>query len=140
MGKIKKRQNVIDRLPPDVKEKVDDMIKSNCKYYEIEEMEHYKNTYCIEAILMLLNNKILERINNFSDEQIQELDTTELVKSVVALTRAISYRKKSDIQTKTVLKNGAEFLKSTIYQAMAEEAPELYRDVKKFIDNHLLLL
>jgi len=105
-----------------------------------EEMEHYKNTDCTEAILILLNIKLLERINNLPDEQLQNLDTTQLVKSTVALTKAMSYKKKTDIQTKTLLENGADFLKSTVYQAMAEEAPELYQDIKKFIDGHLPLL
>lgn len=178
---MRKKHTAIDRLPPNIKETVDDMIKSNCTYGEIvdyikssgnnislstvqryavnltrslhalrltqenfsiinEEMEHYKNTDCTEAILILLNSKLLERINSLPDEQLQTLDTTQLVKSTVALTKAMAYKKKSDIQTKTLLENGAEFFKSTVYQAMAEEAPELYRDVKKFIDDHLPLL
>lgn len=178
---MRKKRTAIDKLPPNIKETVDDMIKSNSTYGEIvdyikssgnnislsavqryavnltrslqalrltqenfsiinEEMEHYKNTDCTEAILILLNSKLLERINSLPDEQLQNLDTTQLVKSTVALTKAIAYKKKSDIQTKSLLENGAELLKSTVYQAMAEEEPELYRDFKKFIDDHLPLL
>lgn len=105
-----------------------------------DEMENYKNTDCTEAILILLNSKLLERINSLPNEQLQNLDTAQLVKSTVALTKAMAYKKKNDIQTKTLLENGADMLKSTVYQAMAEEEPELYREVKKFIDDHIPLL
>lgn len=178
---MRKKRNAIDKLPSNIKETVDDMIKSNSTYGEIvdyikssgnnislsavqryavslvrslqalqianqnfkainEEMENYKNTDYTEAILILLNSKLLERINSLPDEQLQNLDTTQLVKSTVALTKAMAYKKKTDIQTKTLLENGADMLKSTVYQAMAEEEPELYREVKKFIDDHLKLL
>lgn len=178
---MRKKRNAIDKLPPNIKETVDDMIKSNSTYGEIVdyikstgnnislsavqryafnlvrslqalqianqnfkainyEMENYKNTDCTEAILILLNSKLLERINSMPDEQLQNLDTTQLVKSTVALTKAMAYKKKTDIQTKTLLENGADMLKSTVYQAMAEEEPKLYREVKKFIDDHLKLL
>lgn len=181
MGKIKRRQNAIDRLPSNIKETIDGMIKSNSTYGEIvnyikdsgykasistvqryavnlvhslqalqianqnfkainDEIENYKNTDCTWAILILLNSKLLERINSLPDEQLQNLDITQLVKSTIALTKAMAYKKKNDIQTKTLLENGADMLKSTVYQAMAEEEPELYREVKKFIDDHLKLL
>lgn len=168
----------VEKLPPVIKEHVDEMIKSNATYGEIaeyikssgngvsvsaiqryaanlmqtlqairmaqetiaainEEIEPYKNIDATDAILTLLLNKLLERINNASDEQLQELDTNELIKATTALTKAITYKKQVDIKSKSLLENGAELFQSNIYQAMADENPALYKEVKKFTEDKL---
>ncbi len=148
---MRKKRTAIDKLPPNIKETVDDMIKSNSTYGEIvdyikssgnnislsaiqryavnlvrslqalqianqnfkainDEIENYKNTDCMEAILILLNSKLLERINSLPDEQLQNLDTTQLVKSTVALTKAMAYKKKTIYRQKVYLKMVQSFL------------------------------
>ena len=55
------------------------------------------------------------------------------MKNAVALTRAIAYKKKIDIDSKDVLENGAEQFQAMLYDAMADERPELYREIKKYL-------
>lgn len=178
MKQIKRRKMAVEKLPPVIKEHVDEMIKSNATYGEIaeyikssgngvsvsaiqryaanlmqtiqalkiaqgtitalnEEIEPYKNIDATDAILTLLLNKLMEQLNNVSDEQLQELDTSGLIKATTALTRTIAYKKQVDIRNKSLLENGADVFMSDIYQIMAKENPELYEEVKKFTENKL---
>ncbi|MDE6035981.1 MAG: DUF3486 family protein [Ruminococcus sp.] len=174
MKKKNRKHSIIDGLPSDLREAVDEMIKTNFTYHEIveyirkngveisvssvqryasqlnatleslrlaqenfravmEETEKYKNLDVTDGILRLLSNQIFQTINNLPEENVQEIDFETLIKNAVALTRAVAYKKKIDVDSQSVLENGAEQFQSLIFEAMADEEPELYRRVKKFI-------
>ena len=175
MGKKKNRKHsIIDGLPSDLKEAVEEMIKDNFTYREIveyirkqgfeisqssvqryasslnetlqslrlaqenfravmEETEKYKNLDVTDGILRLLSNQVFQNINNLSEEQINDIDFETLMKNAVALTRAIAYKKKIDVDTQSVLENGMEQFQSALYETMAAERPDLYKEVKKFL-------
>ncbi len=63
----------------------------------------------------------------------QNVDFDTLMKNAVALTKAIAYKRKIDVDTKTVLENGMEEFQTAIYEAMADERPDLYRELKKYL-------
>ena len=48
-------------------------------------------------------NQVFQAINNLPEEQAQEIDFETLMKNAVALTRAVAYKKKIDIDTQSVL-------------------------------------
>ena len=174
MKKKNRKHSIIDGLPSDLREAVDEMIKTNFTYHEIveyirkngieisissvqryasglnatleslrlaqenfravmEETEKYKNLDVTDGILRLLSNQVFQAINNLPEEQAQNVDFDMLMKNAVALTRAVAYKKKIDIDSKDILENGADQFQSLIFEAMADEEPELYRRVKKFI-------
>ncbi len=172
--KKNRKHSIIDGLPANLREAVDEMIKADFTYHEIveyirrngvqisvssvqryaanlnetlqslrlaqenfravmEETEKYKNLDVTDGILRLLSNQVFQAINNLSEEQSQEIDFETLMKNAVALTRAVAYKKKIDISSQSVLENGADQFQSLIFEAMADEEPELYKKVKKFI-------
>lgn len=174
MKKKNRKHSIIDSLPSDLREAVDEMIKTDFTYHEIveyirkngveisissvqryasslnqtlqslrlaqenfravmEETEKYKNLDVTDGILRLLSNQVFQAINNLPEEQAQEIDFETLMKNAVALTKAVAYKKKIDIDSQSVLENGADQFQSLIFEAMAEENPELYKQVKKFI-------
>lgn len=174
MKKKNRKHSIIDGLPSDIKDAVDEMIKSDFTYHEIveyirkngveisissvqryasslnetlqslrlaqenfravmEETEKYKNLDVTDGILRLLSNQVFQAINSLPEEQAQNIDFETLMKNAVALTRAVAYKKKIDIDSQSVLENGADQFQSLIFEAMAEENPELYKQVKKFI-------
>ncbi|MDE5583226.1 MAG: DUF3486 family protein [Ruminococcus sp.] len=174
MKKKIRKHSIIDSLPTDLKDAVDEMIKSDFTYHEIvgyikkngfeiskssvqryasnlnetlenlkmaqenfraimEETEKYKNMDITEGILRLLSNQVFKAINSLSDDQTQNIDFEKLMKNSVALARAVAYKKKIDIDCKSTLENGAEQFESLIFEAMADEKPELYKEIKKFI-------
>ena len=99
----------------------------------MEETEKYKNLDVSDGILRLLSNQIFQGINNFSEDQMQDIDFETLMKNAVALTKAIAYKRKIDVDTKTVLENGMEEFQTAIYEAMSQERPDLYRELKKYL-------
>ena len=174
MKKKNRKHSIIDGLPTDLREAVDEMIKTDFTYHEIveyirkngveismssvqryasglnttleslrlaqenfravmEETEKYKNLDVTDGILRLLSNQIFQAINNLQSEQSQEVDFETLMKNAVALTRAVAYKKKIDIDSQSVLENGADKFQSLIFEAMEEEDPDLYKRVKKFV-------
>ena len=174
MKKKNRKHSIIDGLPSDLREAVDEMIKTNFTYHEIveyirkngveisvssvqryasnlnatleslrlaqenfravmEETEKYKNLDVTDGILRLLSNQVFQAINNLPEEQVQEIDFETLMKNAVALTRTVAYKKKIDIDSQSVLETGAEQFQSLIFEAMADEDPDLYKRVKKFI-------
>ncbi len=175
MKKKNRKHSKIDGLPSDIKEAVEEMIKSDFTYREIveyikkegfkisqssvqryasglnetlqslrmaqenfravmEETEKYKNLDVSDGILRLLSNQVFQNINNMmSEDQMQNVDFDTLMKNAVALTKAIAYKRKIDVDTKTVLENGMEEFQAAIYEAMADERPDLYRELKKYL-------
>lgn len=174
MKKKNRKHSKIDGLPSDIKEAVEEMIKSDFTYREIvdyiknqgfeisqssvqryasglnetlqslrmaqenfravmEETEKYKNLDVSDGILRLLSNQVFHNINNMSEDQMRDIDFETLMKNAVALTKAIAYKKKIDVDTKTVLENGMQEFQTAIYEAMAQERPDLYRELKKYL-------
>ena len=174
MKKKNRKHSKIDSLPNDIKEAVEEMIKSDFTYREIvsyiknqgfeisqssvqryasglnetlqslrmaqenfravmEETEKYKNLDVSDGILRLLSNQVFQNINNMSEDRMNDVDFETLMKNAVALTKAIAYKKKIDVDTKTVLENGMEEFQTAIYEAMAQERPDLYRELKKYL-------
>lgn len=99
----------------------------------MEETEKYPNLDVTEGILRLLSGRMLDAVSNMPEEQLKEIDFETLSKNAVALARAVSYKRKIDIGNKNILENGSEQFQSLIFEAMADEEPELYKRVKKFI-------
>lgn len=174
MKKKNRKHSIIDGLPSELRDAVDEMIKSDFTYHEIvdyikkngveismssvqryasslnetlqslrlaqenfravmEETEKYKNLDVTDGILRLLSNQVFQAINQIPEEQVQNTDFETLMKNAVALTRAVAYKKKIDIDSKDALENGAEQFQGYIFEAMSEERPELYKELKKFI-------
>ncbi len=141
MKKKNRKHSIIDGLPSEFKDAVDEMIKSDFTYHEIvdyirkngveismssvqryasslnetlqslrmaqenfhavmEETEKYKNLDVTDGILRLLSNQVFQAINNLPEEQVQNIDFETLMKNAVALTRAVAYKRKIDIDSK----------------------------------------
>ena len=111
----------------------------------MEETDRYPDLDMTDGILRLLCNQMLDAINKLPEERLSEIDFDlirespqlmafdTLSKNAVALTRAVAYKKNVDTKTRDLLENGAEQFKDLIYEAMAAERPDLYKEVKKFI-------
>lgn len=174
MKKKNRKHSIIEGLPSDLREAVDEMIKANFTYHEIvdyirkngieisissvqryasalqetvealrlaqenfraimEETERYPNLDITDGILRLISNQLLGAINNLPEEKLQDLDFETIAKNAVALTRAAAYKKRVDITSKDILDVGSDQFRTMLFDAMAEEEPELYEKFRKFI-------
>lgn len=102
----------------------------------MEETAKYKNVDFTEPLTRLLCSRLLEQINKLSDEQIQATDIETLIKNAVALTRAVAYKRNVDAKTNTAIENGAEQLNEAFFQALADDKPKLYKELKKFLNDN----
>lgn len=178
MGKKRRKHYAIEKLHPDIKEAVDEMIKADFTYNEIvdyikstgnsisksavqryasnlmqslqtlrmaqenfkaimDETERYKDVDFTEPLTRLLCSQLLEQIGKLSEEQLQAADIETLTKNAVALTRAVAYKKNIDIKTKGILENGADQFMLYAFEAMYEENPKLYKEVRSFVKDKL---
>lgn len=98
-----------------------------------DEMDRCPELDITDGILQLLSNQLLDAINKMPEEKLSELDFESVAKNAVALTRAAAYKRNIDIKNKEILENGADKFMAYIFEIMADEDPELYKKVKKFV-------
>lgn len=171
---MRRKHSIIDKLPADIKDTVDEMVRANFTYRDIvdyikstgndislasvgryaanlnetvrsirmaqenfraimEETERHPNLDATDGILCILSNQLLEAVNSLPEEQLQSADLNSLIKNSVALTKAVAYKKNIELKNKDILETGIEQVKSLIFEAMAAERPELYKEVTDFI-------
>ena len=102
----------------------------------MEESEKYKNVDFTKPLTRLLCSRLLEQINKLSDEQIEAIDIEALTKNAVALTRAVAYKRNVDAKTNTVIENGAGQFNEAFFQALADDKPKLYKELKNFLNDN----
>ncbi len=119
MKKKNRKHSIIDGLPSDLREAVDEMIKTDFTYHEIVE---YIRKNGVEISV--------SSVQRYASNLNATLESLRLAQENF---RAVAYKKKIDVDTKDVLENGADQFQSLIFEAMADEEPELYKRVKKFI-------
>lgn len=59
-----------------------------------------------------------------------------MTKNAVALTRAVAYKRNVDVKTNTVLENGAKQFNETLFQALVNDKPKLYKELKNFLKDN----
>ena len=55
-------------------------------------------------------------------------------KQATSLVKAAAYKKNMDLKNEDILNAGFEQVKSMVFEAMARERPDLYKDVAKFLE------
>ena len=78
----------------------------------------------------------MEQINRLSDEQVEAIDIETLIKNAVALTRTVAYKRNVDAKTNTVIENGVEQFNEAFFQALSNDKPKLYKELKKFLNDN----
>lgn len=99
-----------------------------------EEMEKYPDLDYVEVIQRVLAQHLFDRLASASDEQWDNLKLDKTIKDVVALSRAVTYKKRMDAQIRDKQEAGLEEFKALIFDAMAKERPDLYQQVSQFLN------
>ena len=155
----------VDRLPPELKDTVEQMLLTGCTYKEIvaflkangEEMSQmaictYARKYLatVEMInvaqsnfCMLmdemnrypdLSHHVLNALTNVDEEQMKEVPIEKLIKETNGLIRAAAYKKRIEVQNKENYEAGLEAVQSMVFETMAKDNPELYRQVSAYLN------
>lgn len=98
-----------------------------------EEMAKYPQLDTTEGIARLVAHKVLSVVRNLDEEALKEADPLKLINLCTGLIRAVAYKNESDIKVKNIKDVAFESFKEEIFDAMAKEAPELYKQLVQFI-------
>lgn len=176
MAKKRRKHSIIDKLNPELKATVEEMMKSDFTYQEIadyikeqteqpisvssvcryasnlnesvetlrmaqenfrvimEEINKYPALDTSEGILRLLSHNVLESIQNTPEDKWQKMNPEALLKQATSLVKAAAYKKNMDLKNEDILNAGFEQVKTMVFEAMAKERPDLYKDVAKFLE------
>lgn len=176
MARKRRKHSKIDKLSPELKATVEDMMKADFTYAEIadyikdqtdqpisissvcryaanlnesvetlrmaqenfrvimEEINKYPALDTSEGIIRLLSHNVLESIQNTPEEKWKNIDPEALLKQATSLVKAAAYKKNMDLKNEDILNAGFEQVKSMVFEAMARERPDLYKDVAKFLE------
>ena len=177
MSAEKRRRSTgkVDRLPPDLKDTVEQMLLTGCTYKEIvaflkengeemsqmavctyarkylatveminvaqsnfsmlmDEMNRYPDLDMSEALIRLASHHVMSALTSVDEEQMKEVPVDKLIRQTNALIRAAAYKKRVEVQVRDSQETGLEAVKSLVFEAMAKEKPELYREVSAYLD------
>ena len=59
----------------------------------------------------------------------------KMLRQANALVRAAAYKKRVEVQNQDAAEAGLDAVKSLVWEAMARERPELYRQVSEFLSS-----
>ncbi|MDE6834709.1 MAG: DUF3486 family protein [Ruminococcus sp.] len=95
------------------------------------ECDNFSDSDITDAILILLQNQILSAINSQKSD-VENLD--KLIKNTSALIRAVAFKKQIEINSEKITKD----FNNLIFEAIAGEKPQLYAEIKRFIEGKAL--
>ena len=98
-----------------------------------EEMAKYPQLDTTEGIARLVSHKVLTAVRELDENALKEVDPAKLIDKCTALIRAVAYKNEKDIKVKNIKNVAFESFKEEIFDAMAKEAPELYKQLVQFI-------
>lgn len=174
MEKRKRSTGKVDRLPPPLKDTVEQMLLTGCTYKEIvaflkangeemsqmaictyarkylatveminvaqnnfsmlmEEMNRYPDLDTSEALIRLASHHVMNALTSVDDEQMKEMPVDKLIKETNGLIRAAAYKKRIELQNQESYEVGLDAVKSLVFEAMAKEKPDLYKQVNEFL-------
>ena len=98
-----------------------------------EEMAKYPQLDTTEGIARLVSHKVLAAVRELSEDALKDADPLKLIDRCTGLIRAVAYKNDSDVKVKNLKAGAFESFKEDIFDAMAKEAPELYKELVRFI-------
>lgn len=98
-----------------------------------EEMSKYPQLDTTEGIARLISHKVLTAVRELDDGELKAADPLKLIDRCTSLIRAVAYKNENDIKVKNLKDVAFESFKEEIFDAMAKEEPELYRQLVRFI-------
>ena len=97
-------------------------------------MEKYPEQDSAEILTRIASHKMMAALVSKSDKDWNEMRADKLLKEISGLTRAMAYKQRVDIQNKDVVSAALDEVQASVFSALADEKPELYRQVVQFLD------
>ena len=159
-----RKHSKIDKLPPEMKATVEEMIlDGSATYTEIvdylqehaqgyvenlqtlqiaqanfrnmlDELERYPDLDTTEALVRVASQDLMTALTAKKEEDWNAVSVDKLMNQISGLTRAVAYKKRVELRNKTDLEAGTDDVKTMLWRTMATEKPELYKQVTAYLD------
>lgn len=100
----------------------------------MDEMNRYPDIDTSEALIRLASHHVMNALTSVDEDQMKEMPIDKLIKETNGLIRAAAYKKRIEVQNQDNYEAGLEAVKSLVFEAMAKEKPELYREVNNYLN------
>lgn len=90
----------------------------------------------MEIINRIAGQKIVQAIINKPDEEWTDVALDKLLREANAMTKAVAYKQRIDVQNKEDVAAAADELKAEFFSALGAEHPDLYRQLVTALDRH----
>lgn len=94
----------------------------------LTETERYPDLDPAEAILRLSAQKVFEALSQLGETEFDNISPEKLLNQATALSRAVAYKKKCDVEVKSEKQIALEELQSSIYE-ISKSNPRLYEEL-----------
>ena len=98
-----------------------------------DELAKYPDLDISEALARITNHKVLEALQNMSEDSLKDIPPEKLIKTVPSLIRAASYKREADNRNRSAMDAAYDVFKEEIFSAMAEDDPQLYNKLIGYI-------
>lgn len=100
----------------------------------MEEMDKYPSLDTTEGIVRVMSQHVFQRLANATPEELSGVPIDKLMGETNALIRAVAYKRRTDIQNEDIMDVGLEKVKTLLFDTMAREQPDLYKQVTAYIN------
>ena len=99
-----------------------------------KEVEKYPEQDAAEVLLRIAIHKMMLALTSKTEKDWSEMRADKLMREISGVTRAVAYKQRVDMQNKDVVTAALDEVQASIFSALAQEQPELYKQVAKFIE------
>lgn len=82
----------------------------------------------------LTSQNLFNALANTSEEDWQNISVDKMLKETNGLIRAAAYKKRIEVQNQDSADAGLDAVKSLVFEAMAKERPDLYKEVAAYLE------
>lgn len=100
----------------------------------MDEMNKYPELDTTEAIIRLASQNVFRALANASEDDWSNVKIDKMLTEANGLIRAAAYKKRVEVQNQEVSETGLDAVKALVFEAMAREQPELYKQVSAFLE------
>lgn len=93
-----------------------------------EEVDKHPGLDFSEVGLRIAGQHMLNALTSIQSERLEDVDPDKIVKNLTALTRAVSYKRKTDMELKTRQEAAMDANKTLLYDVLKKH-PDLYKQV-----------
>lgn len=100
----------------------------------MRELNNYPDLDTTEAIIRIVSGNVFNRLANTEEEDWNEVKLDKLMKETNALIRATAYKKRIETQNQDIKDAAIEEMKTLLFETMAKESPDLYKNVVTYLN------